>query len=64
MPRPVVDRLNEGLNAALATPELRDKIAGLGVRATPGSADAFREEIRRDLDRNGPIIKAARITME
>lgn len=39
-------------------------VAGLGVRTTPGSADAFRDEIRRDLERNGPIIKAARITVE
>ena len=64
MPKGIIDRLNEELNAALAGAELRDKIAGLGVRATPGSAEAFRDEIRRDLERNGPIIKAARITVE
>ena len=58
------DRLNEELNAAHAGAELKDKIAALGVRATPGSADAFRDEIRRDLERNWPIIKAARITAE
>lgn len=64
MPKPIIDRLNEELNAALAGAELRDKIAGLGVRATPGTADAFRDEIRRDLERNGPIIRAARISVE
>ena len=64
MPKAIIDRLNEELNAALAGSELKDRIAGLGVRATPGSAEAFRDEIRRDLERNGPIIKAARITVE
>ena len=64
MPKPVVDRLNTELNAVLAVQEVRDKLTGLGVRVTPGTADDFRNEIRRDLDRNGPIIKSAGITVE
>lgn len=64
MPKAVVDRLNAELNASLATAELIEKLGGLGVRVTPGTPDQFRDEIRRDLDRNGPIIKAAGITVE
>lgn len=64
MPRPVVDRLNAELNAALATQELKDKMFELGVRVTPDSPDGFRDLIRRDYDRNGPVIKAAGITVE
>jgi tripartite-type tricarboxylate transporter receptor subunit TctC len=64
MPKPVVDRLNAELNASLATSEMRDKLASLGVRVTPGSSDDFRNEIGRDLDRNGPIIKSANIKVE
>ena len=64
MPKAVVDRLNAELNASLATPEMKEKLAALGVRVTPGSPDDFRDEIRRDLERNGPIIKSAKITVE
>jgi tripartite-type tricarboxylate transporter receptor subunit TctC len=64
MPKAVVDRLNAELNAALATPELGEKLFALGVRVTPGTPDKFRDEIRSDLDRNGPTIKAAGIKVE
>jgi tripartite-type tricarboxylate transporter receptor subunit TctC len=64
MPNAVVDRLNAELNASLATPEVRDKLNALGVRVTPGSPEDFRNEIGRDLDRNGPIIKSAGITVD
>ena len=64
MPKAVVDRLNAELNAALATPELGEKLFALGVRVKPGTPENFREEIKRDLERNGPIIKAAGITVE
>jgi len=64
MPKPVVDRLNAELNAALATQELKDKMFELGVRVTPDSPDGFRELIKRDYDRNGPVIKAAGISVE
>jgi tripartite-type tricarboxylate transporter receptor subunit TctC len=63
-PRPIIDRLNRELNAALATPELRDRLNALGINITPGSADDFRREIARDLESNGPVVKAAGIRPE
>jgi tripartite-type tricarboxylate transporter receptor subunit TctC len=64
IPRPVLDRLNAELNASLETPEMKEKMAALGVRVTPGSPEAFQAEIKRDYDRFGPVIKAAGITVE
>ena len=64
MPRAVLDRINAELNAALATPELREKLEALGVRVTPGTPEAFSNLIRSDLERNGPVIKAAGIVVE
>jgi len=64
MPKAVVDRLNTELNAALGTSEMRDKMFALGVRVTPGPPDAFRDEIKRDYDRFGPLIKSAGIKVE
>jgi tripartite-type tricarboxylate transporter receptor subunit TctC len=63
-PRPIIDKLNAELNASLSSPELRDRLAALGVNATPGTPEAFRDEIKRDLEMNGPIIKAAGIKSE
>jgi tripartite-type tricarboxylate transporter receptor subunit TctC len=64
MPRAVVERLNTELNAVLNTQEMKDKMFALGVRVGPGSPEAFRDEIKRDYDRFGPVIKAAGIKVE
>ena len=63
-PRPVIDKINAELNAALATPELRERLSVLGINATPGTPESFRDEIRQDLDTYGPIVKAAGIKPE
>jgi tripartite-type tricarboxylate transporter receptor subunit TctC len=36
----------------------------LGIDATPGSAEQFREEMRRDMARYGEVVKAAGISVE
>ena len=64
IPRPIIERINTELNAALETQEMKDKMMALGVRVGPGSPEAFRDEIKRDYDRFGPVIKAAGITVE
>ena len=64
MPRAIVERLNAELNASLSTQELRDKLFALGVRVTPGTPEAFRDEIKKDYDRFGPVIKSAGIKVE
>ncbi|MFC5498928.1 Bug family tripartite tricarboxylate transporter substrate binding protein [Caenimonas terrae] len=63
-PRAVVQRLNTELNAVLADPEVRERLNQLGIGATPGSPEKFGEEIKRDLARYGPVVKAAGIKAE
>ena len=60
-PRTVIVRLKAELNAVLADPEVRDRLNALGIGATPGSAEKFGEEIKRDLARYGQVVKAAGI---
>ena len=60
-PKVVLDRLNAELNAVLQDPEVRDRLNGMGITATPGTANAFGEEIRRDLARYGSVVKGAQI---
>jgi tripartite-type tricarboxylate transporter receptor subunit TctC len=64
MPRPIVERLNAELNASLATQELKDRMFALGVMVAPGTPEAFRDEIKRDYDRFGPLIRKAGIKVE
>lgn len=63
-PKAVLDRLNTELNAVLTDPEVREKLAAIGITATPGTGEAFTEEMKRDLTRYGPVVKAAGIKIE
>ena len=63
-PKAFIDKLNLELNAVLNDPEVRDKLNLMGITATPGTADKFGDEIKRDLARYGPVVKAAGIKAE
>jgi tripartite-type tricarboxylate transporter receptor subunit TctC len=63
-PKPIVDKLNAELNAVLSDPEVRERLNGMGISATPGTPDKFGEEIKRDLARYGVVVKAANIKAE
>ncbi len=63
-PAPILARLNSELDAVLADPAVRDRLATMGIEATPGTPDAFREAMRRDLARYGDVVKAAGIRLE
>ena len=63
-PKAILDKLNAELNAVLNDPETREKLSGMGITATPGTADKFAEEMKRDLARYGQVVKAANIRAE
>jgi tripartite-type tricarboxylate transporter receptor subunit TctC len=64
LPPAIATRLNKELNAVLNDPEAREKLRVLGIEPTPGSADEFREEMRRDLARYGQVVRKAGISVE
>ncbi len=63
-PKPVIDQLNQALNAALADPDVVVRLDKLGISAAPGTPAQFGDQIKRDLDRYGPVVKAARIKLD
>ena len=63
-PKPILDKLNAELNAVLADPAVRERLNGMGISATPGSADKFGQEMQRDLARYGSVVKSAGIKLE
>jgi tripartite-type tricarboxylate transporter receptor subunit TctC len=63
-PKPVIDRLNKELNAVLADPAIREKLATLGIEATPGTPESLGLRIRADLEKYGKVVRAAGIKAE
>jgi tripartite-type tricarboxylate transporter receptor subunit TctC len=63
-PRAILTRLNTELNAVLSDPEVKERLNGMGITASPGSAESFGAEMSRDLAKYGTVVKAAGIKAE
>ena len=63
-PPPILKRLNEELNAALALPEVRTTLAREGATPRPGTPEEFGKLISAELARWGKLIKDANIQTE
>ena len=63
-PRDVVNRLNQATLKALATPEVRERLASQGAEALPMSPEQFDTMIREEMAANAAIIKAAGIKID
>jgi tripartite-type tricarboxylate transporter receptor subunit TctC len=60
-PRDIVQRLNREFNTALEAPEIREKIAQLGVEPFHLSLAEFEALIRKELEDNAQLVKTAGI---
>jgi tripartite-type tricarboxylate transporter receptor subunit TctC len=63
-PNPVVERINAALRLALSDPALEAKIEPHGVELLGSTPEEVGEWVKRDTDKWGRIIKAARITID
>lgn len=63
-PKPVVEKLNREVNAVLAMPEVKERLAGLGVEPTPMSADGFTAFARDEVGKWTRLVKEAGIEPE
>jgi tripartite-type tricarboxylate transporter receptor subunit TctC len=60
-PIEIVDKLNTEINAALADPKMRARLAELGVTALPGSPADFNKLIAAETEKWSKVIRAANI---
>jgi tripartite-type tricarboxylate transporter receptor subunit TctC len=60
----IVAKLNESVNAALNSPEVRQHLAALSLQPVGGSPNEMAELIKADTRRWGDVIKAANVTIE
>ncbi|HYC35348.1 MAG TPA: tripartite tricarboxylate transporter substrate binding protein [Usitatibacter sp.] len=63
-PRAVVEKLNKELNAVLREPAIVEKLASLGIVATPGTPEELAAQITTDLRKYGEVVKAAGIKQD
>lgn len=60
-PRAIVERLNKEVNAALASPEVRQRLQGLGVEAQGSTPGEFREFLVAEIAKWRDVIERAKI---
>ena len=60
----IVDKLNSEINAALADPKIKARLADLGATVLPGSPADFAKLIADDTEKWGKVIRAANIKAE
>ncbi len=60
-PRPIVERLNKEVNAAVASPEVKQRLQGLGVEARGSTPEQFRELLVSEIAKWRDVIERAKI---
>jgi len=62
-PKAIVDKLNKDLNAVLAMPEIRQKIAEQGAEVIGGPPEAFAKHIAAEREKWSRVIRTANIVV-
>ncbi|WP_137179764.1 tripartite tricarboxylate transporter substrate binding protein [Roseomonas sp. AR75] len=63
-PAPAIGKLNAAMQAAVAQPEIRDRLLTQGVVPMPGPASATAEQLASQVTRWATVIKEARLTLQ
>ena len=59
LPKPIINRLNAELKAALALPEVRDAMAAIGVMTIANSPEAATQFFASELDKHMKLVKTS-----
>lgn len=60
-PRPIVEQIQRALHDVVQSPDVRDRLASLGITAVGNTPDEFGAQIQADLARYADIVKTANI---
>jgi tripartite-type tricarboxylate transporter receptor subunit TctC len=63
-PAEIIDKLNREINAALADPKLKARLADLGGTVLPGSPTDFSKLIAEETEKWGKVVRAANVKVE
>jgi tripartite-type tricarboxylate transporter receptor subunit TctC len=60
-PKPIITRLNQIIVKSLATPEMREQLAKVGVNAASSTPEQLGQHLRSEVAKWAKIVKAAGI---
>lgn len=63
-PRPVVDRLSSEIASVLGTPEIRERLAHMGIEAAGSTPEQAARFLRREIEKWSKVIQNAGITAD
>lgn len=63
-PKPVIKRLHDEIHRAIASPDMRDRLANAGLEPAPNSPDEFRAMVVREIKRWVGVVKDAGIQQQ
>ena len=63
-PAQTVERISRDLAAALAHPEVRERLTGMGMELAPGSPAEFERFLRDEINKWSRVAKAANVKAE
>ena len=63
-PRPIVERLQREINAVVQAPDVKERLASLGIAASGNTPAEFGAQIQADLKKYAEVVKAANIKVE
>jgi tripartite-type tricarboxylate transporter receptor subunit TctC len=63
-PRSVISRVNADVNRALTQPDVRQRLAGIGMEPMGGSEEAFAKYFQAEVAKWAKVIREAKITSE
>jgi tripartite-type tricarboxylate transporter receptor subunit TctC len=63
-PMPIVDRIQRELNAVVNEPEIKERLAKLGITSVGNTSAEFGQQIQADLKKYADVVKAAGIRVD
>ena len=63
-PMDITEKFAEYCNAVMTTPKAKEFLLGLGAEPNPSNPEAFAKVVEREINKWGPIVKAAKIEPE
>jgi len=63
-PRPIVERLQREIHAVVQSPDVKERLASLGIAAAGNTPAEFGTQIQADLKKYAEVVKAANVKVE
>ncbi len=63
-PRPIIDKLNAGLNAVIGDPETAKRLADLNAETRPNTPEEFRAFVTAEIEKWGKVVRDGNIKVE